>query len=178
MNELAHHEQVSLLLAGHQRRLMGYLYALVSNRHEAEELLQEVNLYICQHGEEFARGTDFAAWAMKIAYFRVLSWRKRRSSQQLVFDDELLAKVADAAQSFDDVSDRRLDALESCLKKLPGHESQLIAQLYSAEEEVSPQHLAQRLGRSPKGIYATLSRIRGKLFDCIRRTLAAEEASR
>src|SRR5437773_2214535 len=107
-----------MLLTSHQRRLMGYLQALVQNRSDAEELLQETNLYICRHAAEFQPGTDFNAWALRIAHFRMLEWRKRQSRDRLVFDDSMLERLAVAAQSVDTQADRRRDALEGCLERL------------------------------------------------------------
>lgn len=174
MDRLISDEQFLLLLTSHQRRLMGYLQALVPNRSDAEELLQEANLYLCRHAEEFHSGTNFTAWALKIAYFRVLDWRERRSRDRLVFDDSLLERLAHEAQSLDTQANRHQEALEGCLKKLAPAEHELITQFYG-ELNATPQSLAERVGRSLNGLYVSVHRIRAKLFDCIQRTLAAEE---
>jgi RNA polymerase sigma-70 factor (ECF subfamily) len=174
MDGLIDNEQLLSLLTSHQRRLTGYLRTLVANRADAEELLQETNLYIWRHAKEFALGTDFGAWALRIAHFRVLEWRQRRSRDRLVFDDTLLDLLVAAAQSFDTQADRNQDALEVCLEKLAPHDHALIMQLYN-DPEATPHSLAERIGRSAKGIYVSLNRIHLRLLKCIQRTLAAEE---
>jgi RNA polymerase sigma-70 factor (ECF subfamily) len=118
MDGLIDSDQFLMLLTSHQRRLVGYLRTLVPNRADAEEILQETNLYICRHADEFKLGTDFAAWALRVAHFCTLAWRERQSRDRLVFDDSLVERLAVAVRSLDTPSERRRDALEGCLKKL------------------------------------------------------------
>ena len=176
MDRLMHNEEFLMQLTSHQRRLMGYLQALVPNRSDAEELLQEANLYLCRHADEFQPGTKFTAWALKIAHYRVLEWRERCSRDRLVFDDSVLEHLALVAQSADVPIDRHQEALEQCLQKLVPREYELITQYYGVQT-ATPQSLALRLGRSLSGLYVAVHRIRGKLLDCVERTLAAEEGA-
>jgi RNA polymerase sigma-70 factor, ECF subfamily len=177
MDGLIGSEQLLALLTSHQRRLVGFLRTLVPNRSDSEEILQEVNLYIWRHADEFQPGSDFMAWALQIARFRVLEWRKRRSRDRLVFDDSLVDRLAMSAQSLDVATDRRQEALETCLEKLAPHDHELITRLYG-DPKITPQGLAEGVGRSTKGIYVSLNRIRLKLLDCIQRALAAEDHAR
>lgn len=174
MDGLIGNEQFLILLTSHQRRLAGYLRTLVPNRTDAEEVLQEVNLHLCRHAGEFQMGTDFAAWSLRVAHFRVLRWRERRSRDRLLFDDDLIERLAVAAQSLDAQGEGQLAALEKCLAKLASREYELITQLYSTPD-ATPQGVAGQVGRSAKGIYTSLKRIRLKLLECIQRTLSAEE---
>ena len=50
-------KQLMLLMTQHQRRIFGYLYTLVPDRHDAEDLLQETSLVICEKFHEFRPGT-------------------------------------------------------------------------------------------------------------------------
>jgi RNA polymerase sigma-70 factor (ECF subfamily) len=174
MKQLIISEQILELLTSHQRRIAGYLRTLVPNRIDAEEILQEVNLHICRHATEFEPGTDFSAWSLRIAHFCVLTWRRRRSRDRLTFDDELLERLASSAQSGMERRDRRRDALEVCLTKLSSHDQDLLAKFYK-DSDLTPQGFAAQVGRSAKGIYETLDRIRVRLLECIQRTLAAED---
>ena len=176
MDQLNGNEQFLTLLTSHQRRLIGYLRMLVPNRTDAEEILQEVNLHICRHADEFQPGTDFGAWALRIAHFCVLTWRERRSRDRLVFDNSTLERLAATAHTFDAHDDRFQEALEACLQKLAPREHQLITGLYN-DPDATPQSMAEQIGRSAKGIYVLLRRIRMKLLECIQRTLAVEDRS-
>lgn len=174
VNGLTGNEQLLALVTSHQRRLAGFVRTLVPSRTDAEEVLQDVNLYIWRHAEEFESGTNFAAWALRIAHFHVLTWRKRQSRERLVFDDGLLERLSIAARSLDAQSDRHQEALDTCLAELANRDRELITQLYY-EPGTTPRGLAKRIGRSTKGIYVSLNRIRVRLLGCIQRKLAAED---
>ena len=174
MDRLIDNEQFLVLLTSHQRRLMGYVRALIPHKADAEEVLQEVNLYMCRHAGEYQPNTNFAAWGLRIAHYCVLAWRERRSRDRLVFDDSIVERLAALAGPMEMQADRRGEALEKCLKKLSPSNQELITQFYSGQE-TSSQELANRVGRSLQGLYVAIHRIRVKLFDCIERTLAAED---
>ena len=63
-------KQLVALLTQHQRRIFAYIYTLVPNRTDAEDILQETSLIICEKFHDFKPGTDFVAWACQIAYWR------------------------------------------------------------------------------------------------------------
>jgi RNA polymerase sigma-70 factor (ECF subfamily) len=65
------------LLSRHQRKIFAYLYTLVPNRADADDLLQETCLTIYEKFDEFEDGTDFVAWANRIAW-----WKVRQSRQK------------------------------------------------------------------------------------------------
>ena len=87
-------QQLMLLLTQHQRRIFAYLYTLVPDRHDAEDLLQETNLIICEKFAEFEPGTDFVAWACQIAWWQIRAARQKFARSKVIFDDTLLAEVA------------------------------------------------------------------------------------
>jgi RNA polymerase sigma-70 factor (ECF subfamily) len=81
MNEASREssEHIVQLLTNAQQQLTRYVRTLVPNRSDAEEVLQETNLFVWRHADEFEVGTNFAAWVCKIAYYQVLTFRKRQS---------------------------------------------------------------------------------------------------
>ena len=175
MSQLSGHEQLLTLLIANQQRLAGFVRALVPNRADAEEVLQEVCLYIWRHADEFQLGTDFVAWAFRIAHFHALTWRKRQSRDRLIFDESLIDQLAADAQSLDKYAVRQQGALEDCLGKLVARDREIVALRY--ELGATTQEVAQKVGRNVKTLYAALNRIRLQLLECVERTLAAEEQS-
>src|SRR4051794_41905793 len=69
-NEADSRKRLMALMTRHQRQIFSYIYVLVHNRSDAEDLLQETSLVICEKFNEFKEGTDFVAWACQIAYWR------------------------------------------------------------------------------------------------------------
>jgi RNA polymerase sigma-70 factor (ECF subfamily) len=165
-------ELISQLIADNQQRLSGYIRTLVPQRADAEDVRQEVNLFLWRHGHEFQPGTNFAAWAYQIARNHVLSHRKRVCRSKLRFSDEVVNHLAAEATADIDFAEPRLRALERCLRKLGESDQALVRMRY--EPDATTQSVAERFGRPIKGVYRSLSRIRAALLQCIERTLARE----
>jgi len=167
-------KQLMLLMVRHQRQILSYIYTLVPNRHDAEDLLQETSLVICEKFAQFKPGTNFLAWACQIAYWQVRAARQRFARQKLVFGDEILEAVAKTSLEMADELNSRHVALESCLKKLPGRDRDLLQGRYEAGGSV--ELAALRSGRALDAAYKALARIRKLLLECVNRQLAAQGA--
>ena len=50
--------------------------SVLPNRTDVDDLLQETNLVLWREFESFEIGTNFTAWAYRIAHNQVLAWRK------------------------------------------------------------------------------------------------------
>jgi RNA polymerase sigma-70 factor, ECF subfamily len=172
MNEASRQstDQIVQLLTNVQQQLTRYVRTLVPNRTDAEEVLQETNLFIWRHADEFELGTNFAAWACKIAYFQVLTFRKRQSRSRLRFSDELVEQLAQNAVPSVVGENSDAEALDLCMAKLSQPDRDLMDLRY--EPGATVEGVAQRVGRSTKAIYAALGRIRTWLLECIQRTAA------
>ena len=132
---------------------------------EARDVVQETNLVLWRKASEFDLGTNFAAWAGKIAHYQVLYYRRRRGRDRLVFDDSVVSKMADEYLGDDeDLSEREL-ALRECLDQMKPEDRHAIQKRY--EPDGSVKDLAKDLGRTPVATAAYLMRLRRKLFDCI-----------
>jgi RNA polymerase sigma-70 factor (ECF subfamily) len=67
-------------ISQHQAALLAYVLTLHPDRSEAQDILQETNVVLWQKIDEFRDGTNFKAWAFRIAYHR----RSRISSERNV----------------------------------------------------------------------------------------------
>ena len=130
-------------------------------------MLQETNLFIWRHPEEYRAGTNFAAWACKIAYYQVLTFRKRQARNRLRFSDVLVEQLAsNAAGDSLSVSDN-VEAFESCVAKLNVQDRELLDLRY--EPGATVESVARQVGRSDKAVYNALTRIRTWLLECMQR---------
>jgi RNA polymerase sigma-70 factor (ECF subfamily) len=166
-------QEFARLAARHQRQLFLYIFSLVPNVTDAEEILQTTNLVAWTKFAEFDPTTNFFAWAGRVAYYEVLKYRTRRGRDAVMFGEEFLEQVNSAATAQADGYDRRREALDECLKKLRDFDRRLILLRYS--DGSTTQSVADEFQRSAKSIYASLSRIRDTLLACINRRLALEE---
>ncbi len=172
MNETSHRDadQIVQLLTNVQQQLTRYVRTLVPNRADAEEVLQEANLFIWRHADDFELGTNFAAWACRIAHYQVLTFRKRQSRSRLCFSDALVDQLSQTAVRSEAGGSDDAESLDSCMDKLSEMDRELMDLRY--EPEATVESVALRVGRSTKAVYNALSRIRTWLLDCMERTTA------
>ncbi|MBN1589922.1 MAG: sigma-70 family RNA polymerase sigma factor [Pirellulales bacterium] len=163
------------LLTRHHQRIFLFILSLVPNQSEAEEILQETNLVLWRKFEEFEPGTNFKAWAFRVAYLKVQKYWERQSSDRLRFNEAFLQRVAEMAVEKPDTVDRRREALDRCLDKLPKKDRDMIRCRYRVGGSVKAA--AEELGRTTHAIYKALARARRMLHDCVRVKLAMEERS-
>jgi len=158
-------EDYVTLLTSHQARIYAYIMSLMGSREQALDVLQETNLVLWRKADEFTPGTNFIAWAFRIAHNKVLTHRQRLSRSRIVFDDELLKMMSDEIAASDDDFAQRQAHLSHCLKYLPPQQEALIRQRYV--EGAAVKTIAQRVGKSPNAVTKMLHRIQSALMRCI-----------
>src|SRR5215207_176953 len=122
------------LLAEHERALAAYVYSLVNSPADAADILQECKLSMWRMFERFEPGTDFRAWARKIAIHQILNFRraaKRRPDSPL--DQAFIEAVAAEIDRRSDQLDRKADFLRQCLRKLPDAHRAIVVWRYYDE---------------------------------------------
>ncbi|RMG35855.1 MAG: sigma-70 family RNA polymerase sigma factor [Planctomycetota bacterium] len=165
-------EEFVRLFTKYQRRIFLFILAQVGNPTEAEDLHQQTNLVLWTKFSHFKPGTNFLAWAMKIARYEILRRRARLKSERTLFSEEFLNAVAEEIEDSVDYLEARRAALAECLKKLRPRDRELIEQRYAPG--ATGKAVAERLGRPLNAVYQSLGRIRRALHECISRRLSAE----
>jgi RNA polymerase sigma-70 factor (ECF subfamily) len=164
-------KRLMVLMTRHQRQIFAYIYALVPNRYDAEDLLQETSVVICEKFHEFEDGTDFVAWACQIAYWRVRYSRQKFARSKVVFDQDIVDALAQTAGEMVEELDERHLALGHCLQKLPARDRDLLLVRY--EPGCGVEEAARRSGRTLQTAYKALARLRKLLLDCVSTKLTA-----
>jgi RNA polymerase sigma-70 factor (ECF subfamily) len=158
------------LLTEAQSALYGCIHAMMAGSADATDVLQETNRVLWEKRAEYDPSRPFLPWAYAVARFEVLAQRKRRQRDRLVFDGELLDRIA--GEYAEQCHDGDLKALEKCLQKLPPEQRDMLRARYAGDESVNA--IAARLGKAGNAVSALLYRLRGILADCITRELAHE----
>ncbi|MBI1375074.1 MAG: sigma-70 family RNA polymerase sigma factor [Phycisphaera sp.] len=156
-----------------QSRLFAYITAMVPDRNQAHDILQQANLAMLRKADEYDSSRDFVGWACKVAYFEVLAYRRGRARDRHRFDERFLEVISRDAESRVASHDRRGAALADCMGKLNAGQRDLIDQRYTSGRSVDD--LASHFSRTTAAISQMLYRIRAALAECVRSTLAAEE---
>lgn len=169
-DETESRKRLMALMTRHQRQIFSYIYALVPNRYDAEDLLQETSVVICEKFHEFEEGTDFVAWACQIAYWRVRYSRQKFARSKIIFDQAIVDALAQTAGDLAAEIDDRHVALGHCLQKLHTRDRELLLTRY--EPGCGVEEAARKSGRTLQTAYKALARLRKLLLDCVSNQLS------
>ena len=157
------------LLADAQVRIRGYLASILGGWAEVDDLLQETNLVLIRKQDEFKPGTNFIAWAFRVAYFKATTWRRNRGREgRVVFREHEFQEIAAAAEDYFASATPMVQALARCIEKLPHEDRELVRLKYVERQSLTG--LASALGRRANTLHKTISRIRLALRKCIHET--------
>jgi RNA polymerase sigma-70 factor (ECF subfamily) len=165
-------EQFVQLFAKCQMGLQAYIWTLVPNRADADDLMQETSVALWRKWSEFDPQRDFFRWACGIAFIEVLRHRRRTASERLWFSEELMETLAVEFLSEPALYELRSAALHSCLEKLAARDRKIIEARY--RDGATIQAVAQELRRPVSTLYKMVARIRDRLHMCIEGTIARE----
>ncbi len=153
-----------------QNRLYVYILSLLPNPDRAKDVLQETNLLLWRKAAEFTPGTNFGAWACKIAYYEVLTERRKRQRDKHLFSEGIINLLASDAERRIAELDERSQALDECLERLPAKQRKRLLDRYSPGGSI--QSIAEAAGESRGAIATALYRVRANLLECIQGKLA------
>lgn len=166
-------EEFVFLLARHERQLGAYVMTMVPHPQDSDDILQEAKVVMWRSFAKFEPGTNFGAWARKIAFHQVLAHRKRKQRDRLDFSDEFISAVSGEAEASAEHLERRARLLHDCLAKLPPDQREVLHLRY--HEGLSIDDMAAKLSRTVCALYRLLSRIRQSLQECVTKSLTKSE---
>jgi RNA polymerase sigma-70 factor, ECF subfamily len=175
MDQQERHSLFEQLLARHQSELYGYIYAVVRNWQDSDDVYQSVCLVLWSKFGSFQPGTSFFAWARRTARNKISEFLRTRRSAVHVGEKRIDALSDTAAESFEEDAETYLTALRSRREKLPPADDELLQLRYG--DNLSTVEIARRLQRLRPSVSRSLNRIRQWLFDCVESELAALDDS-
>ena len=150
----------------YQPALVAFLRSLLPGHPDPRDVLQEVNITLWKKRKKYTSGTNFKAWAFKIARYHALNERRSmKRSQMFVFDDDIMNELSQSEAITPTSLDERLVALRICRDKLKEKDIELLKIRYA--EGVSIEKHAEIHNKNAGTIRATLRRVRNKLRICI-----------
>ncbi len=99
------------LFTSHERRIFSYVLSLVGDYHAADDVFQQTSLVLWQKFDDFQPGTNFGAWACRIAHYKVLNYRKQQHRFKVGFSDAFIEVIAATKTEYDKGFEDRRDAL-------------------------------------------------------------------
>ncbi|GAB5560038.1 MAG: hypothetical protein SynsKO_16850 [Synoicihabitans sp.] len=184
------HDDFLRLFTQSEPNVRAFIRRLVANCNDASEISQNTAIVLWDKFDSFVeRNADyqsgkasktelelhFTKWAMKVARFEVLSWRRDKARDRHLFSPDFLETLADKSEEIDERLERQRSALKRCLGKLPESRRELIMEAYSARNK--PQEIASRTGKSTNAFYQWMHRVRLSLLKCAKKDLNEEAYS-
>ena len=155
------------LLTQHSSRLFGFVLALCVNRSDADDIFQNTSVVLWEKFDTYEPGTNFLAWACRIAYFEALYDRRKTSRVKTLSDAAWQALASDALATTADPQDHQ-ETLAECLAQLKPADRELLRQKYFSQQSVA--EIAAGCAKSIHSIYRALSRIHDTLRHCMQRS--------
>lgn len=166
MADQGHRDHVNALFVQNSPRIRGFIISLVSNMALADDVLQETFVTASAKADEFTPGSNFVAWACRIAQFKVLEESRRMRRTNGILSPEVIEAVCSTISiEPEDQTEERLEALKWCLNRLAPHTRQAFELRYTHAHKTS--EIAKILGWSVESASVILSRGRSALKKCI-----------
>jgi len=159
------------LLTEHQTDIYLYICALVFGKDDAADIWGETNTVLWAQRDTFLMGTNFRAWAFRVARHKVLEWHRQCRREKTLFSGEMIQELADFAERQAEAPSQRLKDLNHCLEKIPPADRELIMGRY--EPGASTEQIAAQVERPKEWVYKAVCRIRRVLTLCVARQIAA-----
>ena len=167
LNQPSDPDQLVELMTQFQGRLYVYILSLIGDADAANDVLQEANMVLWKESRQFVLGTNFKAWAFRIAHFQCMAHRQRRLRDKIVFSDEVVAALAMESKELDDSYEHRAAALGRCLEQIQPRSREALRLRYL--EGVVVKEMAKKMDRTSNAVSQLLYRARQWLIECVKR---------
>jgi RNA polymerase sigma-70 factor (ECF subfamily) len=121
---------------------------------------------------EFDRRREFMPWAYRIARYQIMAHFKTVARQRRVFSEGMLQQIAQRIEERQTkagglvANTDQMEALESCLEKLPQRQREYVDLRY--RQSLSVRDIAARLAATENTVLTMLSRARLALGRCVK----------
>ena len=152
---------VDALVATYSALLFRVAHAVLRNRAEAEDTVQDAFVRVLAHRAELADVRDMRVWLVRIAWRLALDRKRKTAPDQMdeAFASSLVGHHLPADQALAETRELQLVLKE--LDRLPQAERHVL--LLSALEEMKTAEIADVLGKSESAVRALLFRARARL---------------
>lgn len=170
-----HRKSVQSLFVRNQTALRGLILGILPDPNRVDDVLQDVFLVVTDKAYSFELGTNFMAWAIQIARYRIKEMIRQDAALGKSLTPVLIDKLIETYQPNDDHGGM-LEHLSVCIERLSPSARQLLTLRYSSR--LKPAQIANQRQLSVQTIYSVLSKTRAALRQCIERRMKGEEVTR
>lgn len=157
------------LLMQNQTRIHTYILYQVPNRNDAEDILQDTIVVMLNKFSEYKEGTNFLAWGITIARYKIKSFKVKNRNSRLIFDDSMVELIEkETAPNFESFQEEA-QILRGCIGKLSPKYKDYLRLRY--EQGLSYREIGKQIAVSMQAVYKTMTRIQIVLLNCMRLNL-------
>lgn len=156
----------------YQKKLFTYIFHLVGNRDETEDILQAVFLKTFKNIEYFDTTRKFSSWIYRIAHNESVNFLKRKSKRYTVSWDEVVTskdKLETAAndESYEDkwMQEEISREIKQAMEKLPEKYQRALHLRYFKEH--SYEDISKILGKPVNTVGTLINRAKRKLLEVV-----------
>jgi RNA polymerase sigma-70 factor (ECF subfamily) len=146
------------LIVNYQRRIAGFIYAIIGRSDAVEDLAQQVFIKMVRALGRLHEAAQFEAWLFRLARNTCIDHLRRQKLRRIF--TPFAAEHENIAEPPGAVDSEELDALRHALQQLPPKDRALLA---LAQEGRSQVEMAEATGTTVMAVKARLHRAREKL---------------
>lgn len=162
-----------ILFRRYQRKLFSYIYHFVSNRDEAEDILQSVFIKTFKSIDHFDTDKKFSSWIYRIAHNEAINHLKRRNKKHFVSwedivstKDKLETKSSEEGPDEIWVHKEISKEVHEAIDKLPQKYRQILELRYFADYSYGA--IGKILDKPVNTVGTLINRAKGKLQEIIK----------
>jgi RNA polymerase sigma-70 factor (ECF subfamily) len=168
MNEEHDHAAFLALYVKHQGEIRAFVRALVRNRHDAEDICQNIALVLWKKFDQYDSTRPFAAWARGVAAIEVQLIRGQSHRVPTPFSPDAVQAILDAYNRTTTASEsHQRQWLEKCIRLLSERGRSLFAMRYGLGTPVD--EIASQIKATVGSVHRALSRYRAQVRECVNR---------
>ena len=163
-------EQYAKIIERYQGKLFAYLYRLIGNRDEAEDLLQDVFIKAYKNLRSYDSSRKFSSWIYRIAHNEAVNFIKRKSLKRFVsWEDISSTKDKLESSSNEESADgawirkESIKEVDDAINKLPIKYKQVLLLRYFSDK--SYDEIGEILGKPVNTVGTLINRAKKKLSD-------------
>jgi RNA polymerase sigma-70 factor, ECF subfamily len=171
------------IIERYRGKLFAYIYRLIGNRDEAEDLLQDVFIKVYKNLNSFDAERKFSSWIYRIAHNEAVNRIKRKSLKQFISwedisstKDKLGSRSTEAGADDAWIKKESMNEVDEIVNKLPMKYKQVLLLRYFSDK--SYEEIGEILDKPVNTIGTLINRAKKKLAEEMKKITAKQNKER
>jgi len=163
------------IIKRYQTKLFSYLYRLIGNREETEDLLQNVFVKVYNNLDRFDRRKKFSSWIYRIAHNEAVNFLKKKGKKKFISleditttKDKLEISTSEKSPADSWIKKELKKEVEMAMEKLPAKYKEVLILRYFLDKSYG--EMSEILGKPVNTVGTLLNRAKKKLLQVLGRS--------